>query len=400
MSTIQLSDRLNALSESATLAMARLARELQAKGVDVIKLNLGEPDFPTPKHIQQAAIDAINSGKYFLYSPVPGYQDLKEGIAAKLKRDNNLDYSPEQIIVSTGAKQSLANVLLSLVNKDEEVVIFAPFWVTYAEQVLLAEGKPVIVNGTLENDFKVTAEQLKAAITPKTKAIMFSSPCNPTGSVFTREELKAIAEVVAQYPNLYIISDEIYEYINFDGAHASIAEFDFIKERVIIVNGFSKGYAMTGWRLGYIAAPLEIAKGCNKLQGQLTSGTCSIAQRAAVTAINGTMEPAHEMKAAYQRRRDLVKGLLDQVPGIKTNTPQGAFYIFPDVSFYYGKSYNGQTIKNSYDMAMFLLNEAHVSVVDGEAFGAPANIRISFAASDEELKEACKRIATSLAKLK
>jgi aspartate aminotransferase len=388
------------MQESQTLAMARLARELQAKGVNVIKLNLGEPDFPTPKHIQEAAVEAIRSEKFFQYPPVPGYPELRKGIAEKLKRDNKLDYKPEQIVVSTGAKQSIANVLLSIIDKDDEVIIFAPYWVSYLEQVRLCEGVPVILNGGIDNDFKVTAAQLKAAITPKTKAIMFSSPCNPTGSVFSREELKAIAEVLAPHENIYILADEIYEYINFVGEHVSIAEFPFIKDRVIIINGFSKGFAMTGWRLGYIAAPLAIAEACNKMQGQFTSGACSITQRAALAAINGSTEPAKEMSNAYKRRRDLLKGLLDQIPGLKTNLPQGAFYFFPDVSSFFGKSYNGMTIKNSYDLAIYLLNEAHVSLVDGEGFGMPECIRISFAASDAELVEAAKLMKEALAKLK
>ncbi|GAB4328008.1 MAG: pyridoxal phosphate-dependent aminotransferase [Flammeovirgaceae bacterium] len=395
----QLSERVTSMQESQTLAMARLARELQAKGVNVIKLNLGEPDFPTPKHIQEAAVEAIRSEKFFQYPPVPGYPELRKGIAEKLKRDNKLDYKPEQIVVSTGAKQSIANVLLSIIDKGDEVIIFAPYWVSYLEQVRLCEGVPVILNGSIDNDFKVTAAQLKAAITPKTKAIMFSSPCNPTGSVFSREELKAIAEVLEPYKNIYIISDEIYEYINFVGEHVSIAEFPFIKDRVIIINGFSKGFAMTGWRLGYIAAPLAIAEACNKIQGQFTSGACSITQRAALAAITGSTEPAKEMSNAYKRRRDLLKGLLDQIPGMKTNLPQGAFYFFPDVSAFFGKSYNGTTIKNSYDLAIYLLNEAHVSLVDGEGFGMPECIRISFAASDAELVEAAKKMKEALAKL-
>lgn len=394
------SDRLNALSESQTLAMANLSRELKAKGVNVINLNLGEPDFPTPVHIQEAAIKAIQSGEYFIYPPVPGYQDLRQGIADKLKRDNGLSYEAKNIIVSTGAKQSIANVFLSLLNPGDEVIILTPYWVSYVEQVKLAEGVPVFVKGTVENDFKVSPEQLKAAITPKTKVVIYSSPCNPTGTVFTKDELKAFAEVLHPYPNIFIISDEIYEYINFEGSHASIAEFDFIKDRVIIINGFSKGFAMTGWRVGYIAAPEWIAKACNKLQGQVTSGTCSISQRAAYAAITGDLAPTYEMAAAYRRRRDLVKGLLDQMEGVKANVPQGAFYIFPDVSYYLGKSYNGQTIHTTYDLALYLLHEAHVSIVDGEGFGAPECIRISIAASDEDLKTAMARIHEALKKLK
>lgn len=397
---MQVSKRLSALSESATLAMAVKARELQAKGIEVIKLSLGEPDFATPQHIQDAAIEAIQSGKYFSYPPVPGFLDLREAIAEKLKRDNGLDYKSNNIIVSTGAKQSIANVLLSLVNKGDEVIVFTPYWVTYSEQVKLAEGTPVFVKGSIENDFKVNAEQLKAAITPNTKAVLFSSPCNPTGSVFTKQELSKIANVLKEYPDIYIISDEIYEYINFGGKHTSIAEFDFLKERTIIINGFSKGHAMTGWRLGYIAAPEWIAKACNKLQGQVTSGTCAIAQRAGLAAINGGTEASTEMKEAYLRRRGFVKELLDEIEGVKTNTPEGAFYIFPDVSAFFGKSDGETKVENSDDLAMYLLNKAHVAVVTGSAFGAPECIRISFAASDDQLKEAVRRMREALEQLK
>ncbi|WP_020530537.1 pyridoxal phosphate-dependent aminotransferase [Flexithrix dorotheae] len=398
MSENALSNRLKSLSESATLAMAVKARELQAQGANVIKLNLGEPDFQTPQHIKDAAKKAIDEG-FTSYPPVAGFPDLKEAIVHKLKRDNGLDYEPANIVASTGAKQSIANVLLSLLNKGDEVIIFTPYWVTYFEQVKLAEGIPVALKGNIENDFKVTAEQLRAAITDKTKAILFSSPCNPTGSVFTKEELSGIASVVSEYKDLYIISDEIYEYINFSGPHHSIAEIDYIKDRVIIVNGLSKGFAMTGWRLGYIAAPKWLAKACDKIQGQVTSGTCTISQKAGVAALTGDLKAATEMKMAYHRRRDLVKGLLDEIPGFKTNLPQGAFYIFPDISYYFGKSYDGQAINNANDLAMFLLNEAHVSIVDGGAFGEPNCVRISFAASDEDLEEAIKRIKTALEKL-
>ncbi|MBX2841965.1 MAG: pyridoxal phosphate-dependent aminotransferase [Flammeovirgaceae bacterium] len=398
MSENALSNRLKSLSESATLAMAVKARELQAKGANVIKLNLGEPDFQTPQHIKDAAKKAIDDG-FTSYPPVAGFPDLKEAIVKKLNRDNRLDYEPANIVASTGAKQSIANVLLSLLNKGDEVIIFTPYWVTYFEQVKLAEGVPVALKGSLENDFKVTVEQLRAAITDKTKAILFSSPCNPTGSVFTKEELSGIASVVSEYKDLYVISDEIYEYINFGGHHHSIAEIDYIKERVIIVNGLSKGFAMTGWRLGYIAAPQWLAKACDKIQGQITSGTCTISQKAGVAALNGNLKAAVEMKMAYHRRRDLVKELLDEIPGIKTNLPQGAFYIFPDISYYFGKSFDGQPIENANDFAMYLLNEAHVSIVDGGAFGEPNCVRISFAASDEDLEEAIRRIKTALEKL-
>ncbi|MEH0154866.1 pyridoxal phosphate-dependent aminotransferase [Limibacter armeniacum] len=396
---LQLSNRLLAMEESATLAMQVKARELQAQGHKIINLNLGEPDFPTPQHIQDAAVAAIQDGKYFKYPPVAGYPELRQGIAEKLLRDNGLSYTPEQIVVSTGAKQSIVNILLSILNKGDEVIVFTPYWVSYIEQIKLAEGTPVLLEGSIENDFKPNAEQLKAAITPNTKMVLFSSPCNPTGSVFTKEELNAIAEVLKEREDIYVVSDEIYEFINFEGKHNSIAEIDYMKERTIIVNGFSKGYAMTGWRLGYIAAPLAIAKACNKVQGQVTSGTCTISQRAGLAAINGPMEATEEMKKAYLRRRDLVKGELDKIKGIKTNKPKGAFYIFPDVSAFYGKSFNGKVIKDSNDLAMYLLNEAHVSIVSGAAFGAPNCIRISFAAADEDLKKACELITEALGRL-
>lgn len=391
-------ERLNVIAESATLAMAAKARELQAKGVSVIKLNLGEPDFQTPQHVKDAAKEAMDQG-YTFYTPVSGYPELRKAICDKLKRDNNLDYTPNQVVVSTGAKQSIANVFMALLNAGDEVIIFSPYWVSYSEQVKMAEGTPVILKGALENDFKVTAEELRAAITPKTKALIYSSPCNPTGTVFTREDLESYAKVLAELPNIYIISDEIYEYINFSGKHYSIAEFPEVKDRVVVINGFSKGFAMTGWRMGYIAAPEWIAKACDKIQGQFTSGANSITQRACIAALQGPLDDAKTMRDAYLRRRDLIKGLLDEIPGFKTNTPQGAFYIFPDISAFFGKSFNGQTIQNSYDFSMFLLNEAHVSVVDGESFGEPACIRISFAASDDELREACRRIAESVKKL-
>ncbi|GAA4819891.1 pyridoxal phosphate-dependent aminotransferase [Algivirga pacifica] len=394
-----LSERINRLEESATIVMAVKARELQDEGHHVIKLNLGEPDFSTPKHIQDAAVEAIQSGQYFKYPPVPGYPELRQGIADKLKRDNHLSYDPAQIVVSTGAKQSIANALLSIINKDDEVIIFTPYWVTYIEQVKLAEGTPVLVEGTLDNDFKVTAEQLANAITPKTKAILYSSPCNPTGAVYNAAELQALAEVLKEREDIYVISDEIYEFINFEGAHHSMAAIDYMKERTIIINGFSKGYAMTGWRLGYMAAPMHIAKACNKMQGQFTSGTCSIAQRAGIAAINGPMDSALTMKEAYQRRRGLVKERLDQIEGVKTNLPTGAFYIFPDISAYFGTSYKDYTINNSDDLAMYFLQEVHVSTVAGSAFGSPNCIRISFAASDEELREACDRIEKALSLL-
>jgi aspartate aminotransferase len=394
-----LSARINALSESETLAMTKKARELAAQGHSVISLSVGEPDFQTPKHIKEAAKKAIDDGFTF-YTPVPGYPDLRQGIANKLKRDNNIEWTADNIIVSTGAKQSIANVLLSIVDPGDEVIIFAPYWVSYIEMVKLAEGTPVIVSAGIEKDFKVTAQDVEKAITSKTKAILFSSPCNPTGAVFSKKELTAIADVVAKHERIIVIADEIYEYINFEGTHFSIGSIPAIKDRVVTVNGFSKGYAMTGWRVGYIGATKWLAAACDKIQGQVTSGTCSIAQKAAVAGINGDLTAAKEMAAAYLRRRDLVLGLVKDIPGLKANVPQGAFYVFPDVSFYLGKSFNGKVIEKASDLAMFILNEGFVSTVGGDAFGAPNCIRISFAASDDNLKEAMKRIKECLAKLK
>jgi len=396
----QLSDRIKAMEESATIAMAQKARELKSKGVDVISLSLGEPDFKTPKHICEAAKDAIDEGKYFSYSPVPGYLDLRQAIADKLERENKLSYTPEQIVVSTGAKQSIANAFMCLLNPGDEVIVYAPYWVSYAEIIKLAEGVPVFINGDIENNFKATADQLKEAITSKTKAVIFSSPCNPTGAVFNREELSAMAEVLADHPEIIVVADEIYEHINFSGEHVSIASMPGMMERTVTVNGFSKGYAMTGWRLGYIAAPLPIAKACGKIQGQFTSGTNGIAQRAAIAALNGDMAPTQEMAKAYLRRRALVLEKLQEVPGIKTYEPNGAFYIFPDVSEYFGKSDGETTINNAGDLCMYILNTAHVSLVTGEAFGAPKCVRLSYAASDEQLVEAISRIKEALSKLK
>ncbi len=396
----QLSKRIQAMSESATLAMAQKARELKSKGIDIISLSLGEPDFKTPKHIQEAAKQAIDEGLYFAYPPVPGYQDLRQAIADKLKRDNNLSYTPEQIVVSTGAKQSIANIMLSLLDPGDEVIVYTPYWVSYEDMVKMAEGMPVFISAGLENNFKATAEQLENAITDKTKAIIFSSPCNPTGAVFNREEMAAMAEVLNKHKNIIAIADEIYEYINFSGEHVSLASFPGMMERTVTVNGFSKGYAMTGWRLGYIAAPLWLAKACNKIQGQVTSGANTIAQRAAIAALNGDQEPTKAMAQAYLRRRDMVLELLKEIPGIKTDTPEGAFYIFPDVSEYFGKANGETTIQHASDFSMYLLNKAHVSTVSGEAFGSPNCIRISFAASEEHLREAIKRIKNVLADLK
>ena len=396
-----LSDRINNMEESATLAMAKKARELKSQGIDIISLSLGEPDFKTPLFIQQAAKDSIDEGKYFSYPPVAGYQDLREAIAQKLREVNHIvEAKAENIVVSTGAKHSIANVFMCLLNEGDEVVIFSPYWVSYAEMVKLAGGVPVLIHGSLENNFKATAEQLEEALTDKTKAIIYSSPCNPTGSVFSSDELKAIADVVKTKDDLFVIADEIYELINFTGNHTSIATFDGMFERTITVNGFSKGYAMTGWRVGYICAPSFIAKACEKIQGQFTSGGTGIAQRAAFSAITGDQEPSGEMADAYLKRRDLVLGLLRSISGIKTHVPEGAFYFFPDVSSFFGKSIGDRKIENSDDFCLYILNEAHVSLVAGSAFGAPNSVRLSYAASDQELVEALKRIKEAVEKLK
>jgi aspartate aminotransferase len=396
--TEPLSQRILELEESATLKMSALTRELKAKGIDVIDMSIGEPDFPTPQHIKDAAKKAIDEG-YTQYPPVPGYPELRKAIAAKLKRDNNLEYTAEQIVVSTGAKQSLINILLCLVNPGDEVIVPAPYWVSYAAMTQIAEGKMVNIFADVNQHFKITPEQLEEAITPKTKVFLFSSPCNPTGSVYTKTELEGLAHVFARHPDIFIISDEIYEYINFVGKHESIAQFDAIKERVIVVNGFSKGFAMTGWRLGYIAAPLWLAKACNKIQGQFTSGACSIAQKAGEAAISGDLSPAFKMRNVFKRRRDLIVNLLKQIPGIKLSMPDGAFYVFPDISYYFGKSYNGQTINNAEDFATFILTEANVALVTGDAFGNGNCVRLSFATSDEKIEKAILRIKDALAKL-
>jgi aspartate aminotransferase len=394
-----LSDRINAIEESATLAMAAKAREFKNKGIDVIGLSLGEPDFKTPKHICDAAKNAIDEGKFFAYPPVAGYQDLREALAAKYQKENKVPYKAENIVVSNGAKQSIANAMLALINKGDEVVVFSPFWVSYDALVRLAEGTPVIIKGGIENDFKVTAAQLEAAITPKTKAIIFSSPCNPTGSVFSGKELEAIAKVVVKH-NILAIADEIYEHINFTGEQVSIATFPGMFERTITVNGFAKGFAMTGWRVGYIAAPKWIADGCNKVQGQVTSANCSIAQRAALAATTGDIEPTNKMVAEYKNRREIVYNLLKEIPGVKTNYPQGAFYFFPDVSSYYGKADGSMKIKNGDDFCLFMLEKAHVSLVPGGAFGDENCVRLSYAASEKDLREALRRIKEALATLK
>lgn len=394
-----LSDRILSLSESQTIAMSRLSRELKEKGIDVISLSLGEPDFDTPSHIKDAAKKAIDEN-YTHYPPVAGYADLRKAISQKLKRENNLDYTPDQIVTSTGAKQSIANVVLSVINPGDEVIIPTPYWVSYLEIVKLAEGKPVFVESGIETDFKISAEQLENAITDKTKLIMYSSPSNPTGSLYSKENLKAFADVLAKYPQVLVLSDEIYEHINFEGHHESIAQFDEIKDRVIVVNGVSKGYAMTGWRLGYIAAPLAIAKACDKMQGQITSGTSTISQMASIAAVNSESSVTQAMTDVFKKRRDLVLDLLKGVEGVKTNLPNGAFYIFPEVSYFFGKSNGESTINNSTDLCMYLLNKGHVGVVPGEAFGAPGYIRISYAASEDTLREAISRMKTALDALK
>lgn len=394
-----LSKRLNLFTESQTLKMAKLSRELKNKGVDIINLTLGEPDFTTPKHIKEAAKKAIDDN-FTYYTPVVGYLDLREAICRKFKRENNLDYTPEQIVVSTGAKQSIANALLSTIDAGDEVIVPTPYWVSYSEMIKLAEGIPVFINASVENNFKISPEQLEAAITPKTKLMIFSSPCNPTGTVYTKDELAEFAKIFEKHSNIWIISDEIYEHINYLSKHESIAQFDSIKERVIVINGLSKAFAMTGWRLGYMAASVELAKACDKMQGQFTSATSSISQRAAIEALDGDLKPTLEMKAAYQKRRDVVYELLKEIPGIKTNLPDGAFYFFPDVSSYFGMSYNGTIINNAEDLCMFILNDTHVSLVTGSAFGSDNNIRFSYATSEEILREGMKRIKESLSKLK
>jgi aspartate aminotransferase len=394
-----LSSLLDRFNEPETLKMAQLGRELAAKGIDVINLSLGEPDFDTPQHIKDAAIKAINDN-WSHYTPVSGFLDAREAVCTKLKRDNNLDYKPANIILSTGAKQSLAMAILAIVDKDEEVIIPTPYWVTYSELVKIAGGKVVSVRTSVKNGFKITPDELKAAITPKTKAFLFSSPCNPSGAVYSKEELVALAEIFKQYPDIYIISDEIYEYINYVGKHESIAQFSELKEKVILINGLSKGFAMTGWRLGYIAANTEVVKAADKLQGQFSSATCSITQKAAVAALTGDLTPSVEMTAEFTRRKHLTLELIKDIPGLTCFDPQGAFYVFPDVSYYFGKS-NGETaIANANDLCMYLLNTAYVSSVMGDAFGEPNCVRFSYANSQENIKKAWARIKDALAKLK
>jgi len=395
----KLSNRIEAIQESATLAMAAKAREFKTRGINVIGLSLGEPDFKTPKHICDAAKKAIDDGKYFAYPPVAGYQDLREALAKKYATENNVPYKAENILVSNGAKQSIANAMIALLNPGDEVVVFSPYWVSYDALVRLAEATPVMVSGSIETDFKVTADQLEKAITPKTRAMIFSSPCNPTGSVFSRKELEAIAAVVLKHPGMLVIADEIYEHINYTGEQVSIASIPGMFDRTITVNGFAKGYAMTGWRVGYIAAPKWIVDGCNKVQGQITSANCSIAQRAALEAIEGDQEPTRQMVEQYKKRRDIVYELLKAIPGVKANLPQGAFYFFPDVSYYFGKSDGTITIRNADDFCMYMLEHAHVSLVAGDAFGDPDCVRLSYAASESDLRAALAKIKDTLAKL-
>lgn len=395
---LEFSSRLNNMEESATLAMSRLSRELKAQGKDIISLSLGEPDFHTPQFIKDAAVKAMNDN-FTTYTPVPGYDDLRESISNKFKRDNGLNYSKTQIVVSTGAKQSLANVILSLVDDGDEVIIPAPYWVSYIEIVKLAGGTPVVVEADIASDFKITDQQLESAITPKTKMMIFSTPCNPSGSVYSKGELEKLSKVIALHPNVVVIADEIYEHINFVGKHESLAQFDNIYNQVVTVNGVSKAWAMTGWRIGYIGAPQAIADACTKMQGQFTSGTCSIAQKAAIAAVDADPAILKDMIAAFLGRRDLVLEKLREIEGVKVNVPEGAFYVFPDVSYFYGKSYNGTTIHNASDLCMYLLNDALVALVSGDAFGDENCIRISYATSEEVLTEALKRVKNSLEKL-
>jgi aspartate aminotransferase len=394
------SDRLKNMAESATIKMAQLARELKSQGHEVISLSLGEPDFDTPNHIKEAATKALQDG-YTKYTPVPGLVELQEAIVTKFKRDNKLDFDKNQIVVSNGAKQSLANVSLSLLNEGDEVIVFAPYWVSYKEIIGLSGAIPVYVDATIDNDFKVTASQLEAAITEKTRMILFSSPCNPTGTVYSKADFEPLVEVLERYPNVLITSDEIYEYINFsEGGHFSIANFDSIKGRCIVINGFSKGFAMTGWRLGYMAAPLWVAQACAKMQGQFTSGANSFGQKAAVDALLGDMTPTYEMNKEFRKRRDLVIKLLKEIDGFKVNFPEGAFYVFPNISALYGKSVDGKVINNSEEFCEYILYKAHVAIVAGEAFGADNCVRIAYSASEDQLEEAIRRIRVAVEALK
>ena len=393
-----LSERLNRLSPSATLAMSQKSSEMKAQGIDVINMSVGEPDFNTPDHIKAAAIKAVEEN-WSRYSPVPGYPSLKQAIVEKLRNENGLEYKPSQIVCSNGAKQSVCNSIMAIVNAGDEVIIPAPYWVSYPQMVLLAEGTPVIVEAPIEQDFKITPQQLEAAITPKTRALILCSPSNPTGSVYSKEELEALKDVLLRHERVIVIADEIYEHINYIGKHASIASFDDIKDRVIVVNGVSKAYAMTGWRIGFIAAPEWIAKGCNKLQGQYTSGPCSVSQKAAEAAFAGPQECVETMRQAFERRKNLIVRLAKDIPGLEVNNPEGAFYLFPKCSSFFGKSYNGTTINTSTDLAMFILVKGHVATVAGDAFGSPECFRMSYATSDENIIEAMRRIKETLALL-
>ena len=395
----QLSDRLNRLAPSATLAMSQKSSEMKAQGIDVINMSVGEPDFNTPDHIKEAAKQAVDDN-WSRYSPVPGYPELRKAIIAKLKRENGLDYTMNEVLVSNGAKQSVCNTIMALVNDGEEVIIPAPYWVSYPQMVKLAGGEPVIVNAGFEQNFKMTPAQLEAAITPKTRMLILCSPSNPTGSVYSKEELRGLAEVILRHPDLYVLADEIYEHINYIGKHESIAQFEGMKERAIIVNGVSKAYAMTGWRIGYIAAPEWIVKGCNKLQGQYTSGPCSVSQKAAEAAYNTSQECVEVMRQAFERRRDLIVSLAKEIPGLDVNKPEGAFYLFPKCSSFYGKSDGETTVNNSTKLAMYLLEKGHVATVGGDAFGDPECFRMSYATSDDNIREAMRRIKEALAKLK
>ena len=395
----QLSERLNRLSPSATLAMSQKSNELKAQGVNVINLSVGEPDFNTPTHIKEAAKEAIENN-FSRYSPVPGYPELRNAIVAKLKNENGLDYTAAQISCANGAKQSVCNAIMVLVDKGDEVIVPAPYWVSYPEMVKMADGTPVIIPAGIEQDFKITPAQLEAAITPRTKALILCSPSNPTGSVYSKEELAALAEVLAKHPQVIIIADEIYEHINYVGKHESIAQFENVREQVVIVNGVSKAYAMTGWRIGFVAGPEWIVKAINKLQGQYTSGPCSVSQKAAEAAYTGTQAPVEEMRQAFERRRDLIVKLAKEIPGLEVNQPQGAFYLFPKCDSFYGKSAGNRTINDADDLAMYLLEVGHVACVGGTSFGAPECIRMSYATSDENIVEAMRRIKEALAQLK
>jgi len=399
MSSNLLSQRVVRMAESETLKMSQMARELKAKGHEVINLSIGEPDFDTPDAIKQVAKDALDAG-FTKYTPVPGIPELREAISKKFKEENNLDYKASQIVVSNGAKQTLANIFLSLLDQDDEVIVLAPYWVSYSEIIKLAEGKTVLLKAGIESDFKVSAEDIEKAITPKTKALLFSSPCNPTGSVYLESELKAIAEVISKHPGIIIVADEIYEYINFTGKHISIGSFPEVKDQTVTVNGFSKGYAMTGWRLGYMGGPQWLSDACNKVQGQITSGANSFSQKAATFALQTKLPETELMKTAFLKRRDMVLQLLQEIPGVKVNLPLGAFYIFPDISAYFGKKSDKMEINNATDFCDYILQEAYVAVVSGAAFGADECFRISYAASEAELKEAVAKMARVLALLK